>query len=106
MPEQHQDARWQQPWTLVNAQNVGQVARIRCGRCNIKRHYKPAELREVVGNISADAVAQKMRCDVCKRGDYMSCEFFNPTGPELEAIQFRRLVEIRFERRIIWRDET
>lgn len=89
----------------MHAHNAGQVARIRCGYCNIKRFYKPLELREVIGNVSIDQVRAKVRCETCKKKDYMDAELFHPIGQELETIRFRRLIEIRWEKRVIWRDE-
>ncbi|TIO79326.1 MAG: hypothetical protein E5X74_10005 [Mesorhizobium sp.] len=41
-------------WTLTHAHDAGQVAGIRCARCNITRCYKPLELREVIGNVTID----------------------------------------------------
>ena len=35
----------------------------------------------------------------------MNAELFHPVGQEFVTIRFRRLVEIRWERRVIWRDE-
>jgi DNA-directed RNA polymerase subunit RPC12/RpoP len=89
----------------MHAHNAGQVARIRCGNCNIKRFYKPQELREVIGNVTIDQVRAKVRCEKCKRTESMSAELFHPVGQEMETIRFRRLVEIRWERRVVWRDE-
>jgi DNA-directed RNA polymerase subunit RPC12/RpoP len=105
MPEQPD--RWPRgaAWTLMNAQEVGQIARIRCGYCNIKRFYKPRELREVIGNVTIDQVRAKVRCQKCGRNESMNAELFHPVGQELETIRFRRLVEIRWEKRVIWKDE-
>ena len=93
------------PWTLLHAHDAGQVARIRCGYCNIKRFYKPKELCEVIGNVSIDQVRAKVRCEKCGRKESMSAELFHPVGKEHVTIRYRRLVEIRWERRVIWRDE-
>ena len=93
------------PWTLLHAHDAGQVARIRCGHCNIKRFYKPKELCEVIGNVSIDQVRAKVRCEKCGRKESMSAELFHPVAQEHVTIRYRRLVEIRWERRVIWRDE-
>lgn len=47
---------------LVHAQDAGQVAGVRCARCNVTRYYKPAELREVIGNVTIDEC--ETRCSV------------------------------------------
>lgn len=80
----------------MHAHNAGQVARIRCGYCSIKRFYKPLELREVIGNVSIDQVRAKVRCEKCGRKESVDAELFHPVGQELVTIRFRRLVEIRW----------
>ena len=35
----------------------------------------------------------------------LSAELFRPTGEQAHTLRFRRLKEIRWERRVIWRDE-
>jgi len=67
--------------------------------------YKPIELREVIGNVTIDQVRGKVRCEKCGRKESMNAEQFHPVGQELETIGFRRLVEIKWERRVVWRDE-
>ncbi|MER8639312.1 hypothetical protein [Mesorhizobium sp. M1365] len=89
----------------MHAHNAGQVGRLSCGLWNIRRFYKPLELREVIGNVTIDQVRAKVRCEKCGRKDSMRAELFHPVGQELETIRFRRLVEIRWERRVVWRDE-
>ncbi|MER9831351.1 hypothetical protein NKJ51_23785 [Mesorhizobium sp. M0134] len=76
-----------------------------CGLCNIKRFYKPLELREVIGNVTIDQVRAKVRCEKCGRKQLMRAELFHLVGQELETIRFRPRVEIRWERRVVWRDE-
>ena len=105
MPEQPEKWPKGAPWTLLHAHDAGQVARVRCGYCNIKRFYKPLELREVVGNVTVDQLRVKLRCEKCGRKESMGAELFHPVGQELVTIRFRRLIEIRWERRVIWKDE-
>ncbi|MBZ9660763.1 hypothetical protein LB523_17050 [Mesorhizobium sp. ESP-6-4] len=89
----------------MHAHEAGQVARISCGHCHITRHYKPIELREVIGNVTINQLREKVRCQACGKREWMSAELFHPYGQELVSIRFRRLKEIRWERRVIWRDE-
>jgi hypothetical protein len=105
MPEQPEKWPRGAAWTLTHARDAGQVAGIRCARCSITRYYKPAELREVIGNVSIDEVRDKVRCQECKSGEWMSAQLFHPTGEQAHTIRYRRLVEIRWEKRVIWRDE-
>lgn len=62
MPEQPEKWPKGAKWTLMHVHNAGQVARIRCGYCNIRRSYKPIELREVIGNATIEDVGAKVRC--------------------------------------------
>ncbi|MHC2791190.1 DNA-directed RNA polymerase subunit RPC12/RpoP [Mesorhizobium jarvisii] len=105
MPEQPETWPRGVPWRLTNAHDAGQVAGIRCGRCNIKRFYKPLDLRELIGNVTIGEVKEKMRCQKCGSKEWMDAELFHPTGEQAHAIRFRRLKEIRWERRVVWRDE-
>lgn len=89
----------------MHADDAGQVAGIRCARCSVTRYYKPAELREVIGNVTIDEVLEKVRCQECKSRDWMSAHLIHPTGEQAHTIRYRRLVEIRWEKRVSWRDE-
>ncbi|WP_155765327.1 hypothetical protein [Mesorhizobium erdmanii] len=89
----------------MHAHDAGQIARIRCGHCNIKRFYKPRELREIIGNVSIDDVRARVRCEKCGSKESINAELFHAVGQEAVTIRFRRLVEIRWVKRVIWRDE-
>lgn len=65
----------------------------------------PAELREVIGNVTIDKVRDKVRCQECKSREWMRAQLFHPTGEQAHTIRYRRLVEIRWEKRVIWWDE-
>ena len=67
--------------------------------------YKPLELREVIGNVTIDEVREKVRCQKCGSREWMDAELFHPTGEQAHTIRFRRLKEIRWEKRVIWQDE-
>ncbi|MDX8479065.1 hypothetical protein RFN28_11345 [Mesorhizobium sp. VK24D] len=105
MPEQPEKWSRGAAWSLTHAHDAGQVAGIRCARCNITRYYKPLELREVIGNVTIEEVRDKVRCQQCKSREWMSAQLFHPTGEQAHTIRFRRLVQIRWEKRVIWRDE-
>ena len=53
----------------MHAHNSWRVARICCRHCNIKRFYKPSELREVTGNVTIDQLRAKVRGEKCGRKD-------------------------------------
>lgn len=93
-----------EPWTLIHAHNVGQVLKAKCNACHITRFYKPIEVKEVMGNGTIDDVRRKFRCEKC-REPILDAEFMFPVGEEAIKMRFRRLVEIKWVRRIVWRDE-
>lgn len=72
MPEQPEKWPRGAAWTLTQPMTRGQVAGIRCARCNVTRYYKPLELREVIGNVTIDEVRDKVRCQQCKSREWMS----------------------------------
>ena len=107
MPERtHKQGDWPkgEPWTLQHAHNVGQVLRAKCTVCHIKPFYKPIEIKEIMGNGTIDDVRRKFRCERCHEL-ILDAEFFFPVGEEAIQMRFRRLVEIKWIRRIVWRDE-
>jgi len=105
MPEQPEKWPRGAAWTLTHAHDAGQACGIRCGKCNLKRFYKPQELREVIGNVTIDEVREKVRCQKCGSREWMDAELFHPTGEQAHTIRYRRLVQIRWEKRVVWRDE-
>ncbi|WP_320235891.1 hypothetical protein [Mesorhizobium montanum] len=105
MPEQPEKWPRGAAWTLTHAHDAGQVAGIRCGKCNLRRFYKPLELREVIGNVTIDEVRKKVRCQQCGSREWMGAELFHPTGEQAHTMRYRRLVQIRWEKRVIWWDE-
>ncbi|CAH2406525.1 hypothetical protein [Mesorhizobium escarrei] len=93
-------------WKLSNAHEVGQLARVQCGLCNVKRWYQPGDLREIFGNVEAVLVGSKMSCERCGKNEYMHAETQNPSARERQGIRVRRLAGIKVLRRVIWRDEN
>ena len=107
MPEQYdKPGSWPKgaPWTLMHAAEAGQTLKAVCYTCHIKRYYKPGEMREVAGNVTVYQLRGKLRCERCK--DVIDdVELFHPTAAEAMTIRYRRLVEIKWVRKVIWRDE-
>lgn len=89
----------------MHAHNAGQVVLIRCRHCNIKRYFKPAELREIYGNVPVEALRGKMTCQKCRMSESIDAELLHLVGEEAVKVRFRRLVGIKFVRRVVWRDE-
>ncbi|TIM65672.1 MAG: hypothetical protein E5Y60_21010, partial [Mesorhizobium sp.] len=82
-------------WKVSNAHDVGQLVRVQCGLCNVKRWYQPGDLKEIFGDIEAELVGSKMSCERCGKNDYMHVETQNPSARERQSIHVRRLAEIR-----------
>jgi hypothetical protein len=102
MPEQPPSKR-PSAWTLSKANDSGQLVRVRCAHCNITRHYLPADLQWLVGDIPADAI--RMRCEKCGKREWMRVSFENLPAAERQGIRIRRLVEIKLRRVPVWQDE-
>lgn len=105
MPESSGRPRRGVVWKLSNAHDVGQLVRIECGYCNIKRDYKPDDIQRLVGDVGVDDVPRQMRCEKCRRAENLRAVFWSPTGQELAGLRIRRLVDIKMVRKVIWRDE-
>ena len=79
--------------------------RARCSLCRLARHYLPGDLIYLAGNVGASILERKMRCEQCGKRDYMTVEFWLPTGQEWVGLTVRRLVGTRMVRKVYWRDE-
>ena len=90
MPEQSGKQR-PSAWTLSKAHDSGQLVRVTCVHCSVKRWYAPADLQRLLGDIPADAIRM--------------ASFERPSAAERQAIKLRRLAEVRTVRKVIWRDE-
>jgi hypothetical protein len=90
-------------WTLSKADESGQVVRISCVHCHLKRWYAPADLQQLLGDIPAGAI--RMRCERCRKTEWIRASFERPSAAERQAIKLRRLAGIKMVRKVIWRDE-
>jgi hypothetical protein len=88
---------------LSKARDAGELVRVQCVHCHIRRHYHPADLQRLVGDVPAAAI--KMRCEKCGKSEWMRVSFENLPAAERQDIRVRRLAEVRLVRKIIWRDE-
>ena len=102
MPEQPPPKR-PSAWTLSKAHGACQLVRVRCGHCNITRHYQPADLQRLAGDVPASAI--KMRCEKCGKREWMRATFETLPAAERQGIRVRRLVDVKTRRIPVWRDE-
>jgi hypothetical protein len=91
-------------WTLSKAHGAGELVRVRCAHCNIVRHYYPADLQKLAGDVPAAAI--KMRCEECGKREWMRISFERLPAAERQGIRIRRLAEVRTVRKVVWRDEA
>lgn len=103
MPEPSRRSR-RNVQTLALAHEVGQLVRVRCMTCNIRRHYLPVDLMKLVGDIPFWDVERHMRCEGCGRKE-LDVDLILPTAKERAGIRVRRLVEVRMIKRPVWRAE-
>lgn len=103
MPEQPPRSR-NLIWPLSRAQAVGQLVRVRCPICPGWRHYEPADLQCLLGDVDVNAVSRRMHCERCG-GHGMRAEVFIPVAAERARLKVRRLVAIKIKRVPVWRDE-
>lgn len=92
-------------WTLGKAHDAGQLVRVTCQHCNIKRWYQPGDLIKLFGNIEVDQLTGAMVCVKCGLKEYILAEADSLTARERMSIRVRRLAEVRMVRRVIWEDE-
>jgi hypothetical protein len=67
----------------------------------VKHWYAPADLQRLLGDIPAI----QMRCERCRKTEWIRASFERPCATERQAIKLRRLAEVRTVRKVIWRDE-
>ena len=91
--------------TLSRAYEAGYYVRARCGLCNTKRVYDPSDLQQLAGDVDILELERRIRCDKCRKKEFMRVEFWYPTGQEKEGLRLRRLAGIKMVRRVIWRDD-
>jgi hypothetical protein len=90
-------------WTLSKAHGAGELVRVRCAHCNIVRHYHPADLQKLAGDLPAAAI--RMRCEKWGKTEWMRVSFENLPAAEWQAIRVRRLAAVKMVRKVIWQDE-
>jgi hypothetical protein len=94
-----------QGFALSDAHALGRIVRVGCGYHKTARFYRPADLKEIFGDIQVDDLATRMYCEKCGSPGYAQIDCLSPSIAELQTMTIRRLVRIKWERRLIWEDE-
>jgi hypothetical protein len=92
-------------WTLSKAHDAGQLVRIQCQHCNVRRYFEPADLQRLIGDVGADQVAGRMRCEKCQKTEWLTAAFCHLSGAERARVRVRRLADVKMVRKVVWRDE-
>ena len=87
---------------LSNAALAGQLVWAECRYCPGRRHYDPADLQRLLGDVDVHVLARRMRCERCGRSDGMTADVILPVAAERERITVRRLVGVRVRREPVW----
>jgi hypothetical protein len=105
MPEMNYSRKLQR-WSLLDAEMAGQLLAITCQFCNTKHFHKPGDFLKFRDNMSLAKLIGKMRCETCKRKDYMHIDIHHPYGDDFGKLKVRRLVEVRTVKLPVWKDVT
>ena len=104
MPEPYWPKR-KGSFTLSDSERNGQIIRVTCKYHRKDRFYRPADRKELFGDIQADDLARRMRCDQCGGSGRVDVGTVSPSVAELGTITICRLDRVRWVRQIAWRDE-
>lgn len=77
----------------------------RCHTCNTLHHYRPEDVLQIFGDVDANSLHRRIKCERCRSNLAMSVDYFQPTGAEIVGMKIRRLVAIKLLRVPIWREE-
>ena len=66
---------------------------------------RSADLERLLGDVPFSSALGSMRCEQCRRRDYLVGALTIPTAEERTRIKLRRLADVRYVRRVIWHDD-
>lgn len=104
MPEPYWPKR-KGTYPISEAEKNTRYARVWCTYCKHERYFRLADLRTAFGNIECDDIVYqgRWRCSNCDGKGSLDCKVEDP--PASKSITVRRLVEVRYVRRPVWKDE-
>ena len=79
--------------------------RVRCHACRTLHHYRPEDVLQIFGDVDANSLHHRMKCERCRNNLALSVDYFQPVGAEAVGMKIRRLVAIKLQRVPIWREE-
>lgn len=93
------------PYNLSNYVDRLLLMSVSCSYCKRRRNYLPADLIQVFGDVDADSIAHRIKCEGCNAKASMVVDTFSPTGTEAVGLRIRRLVAIKIKRVPVWKDD-
>lgn len=105
MPEGRPN-RYDRQRRLREAHDAGQYIKVRCGLCHgPTRHYYPADLMRLLGDVALPALQALMRCEKCGHKQYLDIDAVNASAAERTAFKVRRLIKIKVQKLPVWRED-
>lgn len=102
MPEPYWPKR-KNSYTLMDAHRNRSVIRVACPYDKHERYFMATELRTAFGNVEVDDLMFLMKCSRCGSNVDVSAELMS--AEKRQTVTLRRLVDIKYKRLCIWRDE-
>lgn len=93
------------PYPLSNFVDRRVLMSVTCRYCKRRHNYLPADLIEVFGDVDADSVALRFKCEGCNSGGTLDVDTFTPQGKEAVGLRIRRLVSVKIKRVPVWKEE-
>lgn len=87
----------------ANASGGSSLIRVACPYCKLTRHYFPADLIQIFGDIEIDDIMRRTNCEKCQ--SRIDAKLIWPSGKEAVGIKIRRLVAIKIRRVPVWRED-
>lgn len=81
------------------------LLRVRCNVCRRTHNYRPEDLIEIFGDIDADLLDERMRCERDAMHGRLEITSFLPQGEKAVGLRIRRLVAIKMVRVPVWRED-
>lgn len=81
------------------------LVRVRCNACRRTDNYRPEDLIEIFGDVDANSLATRMKCERNAGHGPLDVESFLPEGEYAVGLRIRRLVALKLVRVPVWRDD-
>ena len=89
-------------YVLSNAHEHGALVRVTCAGCSPMRHYFPADLIRLFGDLPVMDVEDRMSCERCRQP--VRVRAVHPTAVERIGMRVRQLDEVKMVRKVRWRE--